>query len=105
MKRLFQFLHHRSLTVSIVAVILALVPLGFLPEHAFRLQQGAAYLRSAGITAAIDVLFCTFALVILVKDNRSGYPSYRCSLATLLWALACVPVILLIVVVIGDLSR
>jgi hypothetical protein len=106
MRCVYQFLHHRSLTVSIIALFLALVPLGFLPEHAFRLQQqGAAYLRSAGIIAALDVLSCAFALIILVKDNRSGYPSYRCSLATLLWALACVPVILLIVVVIGDLLR
>jgi hypothetical protein len=40
-----------------------------------------------------------------LRDNRSGYPSFRCSLATLLWALACVPVALLALNVIGGFFR
>src|SRR5258708_6599629 len=102
MRRIFQFLHHRSLTVSVIALFFALLAFAFLPEHSYRLhQQGAAFLTQAGIAAVLGLLYCAFNLVILLRDNRSGYPSFRCSLATLLWALACLPVLFLTMVVLG----
>ena len=33
MKRLLQFLHHRSLTVSVVALFVGFYAFAFLPEH------------------------------------------------------------------------
>jgi cell division protein FtsW (lipid II flippase) len=106
MKRVFQILHHRSLSASIVALFFALLAFGLLPEHAYRIrQQGAAFLRHAGTMALIGCLVCVFTLIMLLRDNRSGYPPHRCSIATLLWALACVPIFLLAVVVIGELLK
>jgi hypothetical protein len=106
MRRLLQFLHHRSLTVSIIALLLGFHAFAFLPEHSYRLhQQGASFLTQAGIAAALGLFWCTFTLFILLRDNRSGYPSMRCSLATFLWALACFPVLFLTVVVIGGFLR
>jgi hypothetical protein len=106
MRRISQVFHHRSLTVSVVALLFALLALGFLPEHRYRLeQQGSVFLTRAGIAAALGLLDCTFTLIVLLKDNRSGYPSFRCSLATLLWALACFPILVLTAVVIGEVWR
>jgi membrane protease YdiL (CAAX protease family) len=106
MKRLSQFLHHRSLTVAVVALVLAFYALAFLPEHSYRLhQQRAAFLTQAAIAAALGVIWCVFTLCILLRDNRSGYPSFRCSVATLLWALACFPVLLLTLIVVGELWK
>jgi len=103
---MFHVLHHRSLTVSTIALLIAFVIFGFVPEHGFRLQQqGASYLVQAGTAALIGLLMCTLTLIILLKDNRSGYPSMRCSLATLFWAFACVPVFFLTVIVIDGLLR
>jgi len=106
MRRVLQFLHHRSLTISIIALFFALYAFAFLPEHSYRLhQQGTAFLIRAGTAAALGLLYCVFTLVILLRDNRSGYPSLRCSLATLLWALACFPILFLAVVVVGGVWR
>ena len=106
MRRLLQFLHHRSLTVSVIALVLAFYALAFLPEHSYRLhQQGAAFLTQAAVAATLGLIWCAFTLWILLRDNRSGYPSFRCSLATLLWALACFPVLFLTVIVVGELCR
>ncbi len=89
-----------------VALILAFYALAFLPEHSYRLrQQGGAFLTQAAIAAALGLTWCVFTLWILLRDNRSGYPSFRCSLATLLWALACLPVLFLTVIVLGELWR
>jgi hypothetical protein len=105
-KGIFQFLSHRGLTLSILALFFGLFAFGFLPEHRYRFQQhGAAYLTSAGITASVGLAICALTLGILLKGNRSGYSSSRCALATLLWALACVPVLFLTAVVIEELLR
>ena len=106
MRRFLQFLHHRSLTVSIVALVFGFYAFAFLPEHSYRLhQQREAFLTQAGTAAGLGLLWCVFTLFMLLGDNRSGYPSFRCSLATLLWALACLPVLFLTVVVIGGFWR
>lgn len=106
MRRISQFLHHRSLTVAVISLFFALLALGFLMDHGYRLHQHrSAFLRHSGIAAALGVLYCAFTLVLLLKDNRSGYPSFRCSLATLLWALACFPILLLTAVVVKELVR
>ena len=106
MRRLFQFVHHRSLTASVIALFLALLAFAFLPEHRYRMeQQGSAYLTAAAIAALLGLVVCALTLIILIRDNQSGYPAFRCSLATLLWALACVPVLLLTAIVIGGFVR
>jgi hypothetical protein len=106
MTRLLQFLHHRSLTVSVIALVLGCYAFAFLPEHSYRLnQQRATFITQAGIAAALGLFWCVFTLFVLLRDNRSGYPSFRCSLATLLWALACFPVLFLTVVVVGGFWR
>jgi hypothetical protein len=106
MRQLFQFLHHRSLTVSVIALIVGFFALAFLPEHRGRLQQqGATFLTQAALTAALGLLCDAFTLVILLRDNRSGYPAFRCSLAALLWALACFPVLFLTVMVIAGIWK
>ena len=102
MKRIAHLLHHRSLTVSVIALLFGMYAVAFLPEHSYRIhEQGPTFLLQAGIAAAFGLLYCAFTLVILLRDNRSGYPSFRCSLATLLWALACFPILFLTVVVVG----
>jgi hypothetical protein len=106
MRRLFQIVHHRSLTASVTCLFFAFFAFAFLPEHSYRLQQqDASYLTVATLTALLGLVICAFTLFILVRDNRTGYPSFRCSLATLLWALACVPVFFLTLIVIGGLFR
>jgi len=68
-------------------------------------QQGWGYLAPAGILTLLGLVVCGFTLVILFRDNRSGYSPSRCSLATFLWALACVPIFFLALVVIGGIMR
>jgi len=100
LSRLFRILHHRSLTVSGICVFFAFLSLGFLPEGEYRLQQdGADYLLSAYIIAILGAGVCCLNLVNLLKDDRSGYESFRLSVATLLWALACIPISLLLLFV------
>lgn len=89
-----------------IALVLGFYALAFLPEHRYRLhQQGSTFLTQAAIAAALGLMWCVFTLWILLRDNRSGYPSFRCSLATLLWGLACFPVFSLIVIVARELWR
>lgn len=103
MTRLSQILHHRSLTASFSSLFFSFVAFAFLPEHNYRLrQQGTGYLTSATVTALVGLAVCGLTLFVLIRDNLSGYPSFRCSLATLVWALACVPVFWLLLVVVGD---
>ena len=92
--------------MSVIAVVLGFYAFAFLPEHSYRLhQQGAAFLTQAAIAVVLGLCWCAFTLLILLRDNRSGYPSMRCSLATFLWSLACLPVLFLTVVVIGGFFR
>jgi len=106
MTRLLQILHHRSLTASLASLFLAFVALAFIPGHTHRLQeQDTGYLTPACIAAAVGLAGCGLTLLILLRDSRSGYPAFRCSLATLVWALACVPVFWLILVVARGLLR
>jgi len=39
MRRLLQLLHHRSLTVAIIALFLGFYAFAFLPEHSYRLHR------------------------------------------------------------------
>jgi hypothetical protein len=43
--------------------------------------------------------------VNLLKDDRSGYEAFRLSVATLLWALACIPISLLFAAVMNQVIR
>jgi amino acid transporter len=106
MRRFLEILHHRSLTVSIVCLLFAAYALAFLPEHASRFQQGGTPLVTlAAVAAGLGLLCCALTLVVLLRDNRSGYPAFRCSLATLLWALAWVPILALTCVVIREIWK
>ena len=106
MHRLFQTLHHRSLTISSVAVVFAFLAFGSLWEHRFRMEQeGTRYFIQAGTVAFLGLLVCIVGLINLLKDDRSGYPSMRLSVATLLWALASFPIIGLSLMVVATLLR
>lgn len=105
MKRLFQILHHRSLTLSIIATFLALLALIFalcVPESDYRLtHQGPNYLLPASIIAFLGFVTCCLAFVNLLRDDKCGYEGFRLSVTTLLWALSCVPIAFLSLIVIG----
>ena len=101
--RLFRVLHHRSLTLSVIAVFFAFVASGFLPESDYRLQQqGPDYLLPAYIVAILGVAVCCLGFVNLLKDDRNGYEAFRLSVATLLWSMACIPISLLVVLVMNQ---
>ena len=101
-----QAVHHRSLASSAVALAFGFVALAFVPEHQYRLQeQGDGYLLRAAAVAVAGLTMCTFTLIVLLRDNRSGYPAMRGSLAALFWAIACVPVLLLTIIVFRGLTR
>ena len=103
---MFRVLHHRSLTASAVALFFGYLAFAFLPEYGYRLQQqGSVYLVQAGVAALAGWLVCALTLAVLIRDNRSGYPAMRCSVATLIWALACFPVLFLTVIVVGGLVK
>src|SRR5579862_217614 len=103
---LFRILHHRSLTVSVVAMFFAFFASGFLPESDYRLQQaGPDYLLPAYIVAILGFAVCFVGFVNLMKDDRSGYEGFRLSLATMLWSLACIPISLLFVIVMSRVIR
>ena len=101
MRRLFQVVHHRSLTASIVTLFVGFLAFGFVLEYGFQLQQGGSHFHlQASVMAVVSVIFCAGTLGIFLHDDRAGYPSFRLSLATFLWALACFPVVLLVLDVI-----
>ena len=91
-----QLSHHRSLTASVVTLVFAVLAIGTFP-----LEQHTQNLPQSGSVAVLGLLACAFTLVVLRRDNRTGYPSFRCSIATLLWSLACVPIIWLSMVVVS----
>jgi hypothetical protein len=80
----------------VVTLLFAALAIG-----AFPLEQRSQNLSQAGAVAVLGLLACALTLVVLLRDNRTGYPSFRCSVATLLWSLACVPIIWLSVVVVS----
>ncbi len=87
MKAPSRILHHKSLTLSLVALFFALIATSFLPEYGYRTQH---HPELATVLAGLAV--CTLTLLNLIRDNRNGYPSFRCSLATILLALALGPI-------------
>jgi hypothetical protein len=104
--RIMAVFHHRSLTISITSLCFSFLVSGLLPMFAYRRQQqGAEYLATAGLAVISGVAVCSFNLFILLKDNRSGYPSWRCSLATLLWAIACAPICIFLVLLVREFLR
>ncbi len=106
MKRILKILHHRSLTISLVACFFGVNAFAFIPEHGYRLhQQGTRFLFNAGIAATVALVADIITLIVLLRDDRSGYPSMRFSLATLLWALGCFPTGWLAVIVLGGVLK
>lgn len=103
--RLFRILHHRSLTLSVIATFLALIAITFLPESDYRLRHlGADYLLPASVIAISGFAVCCLTFVNLLRDDKSGYEGFRLSVATLLWALACIPISFISLIVIAGLS-
>jgi hypothetical protein len=101
MKPLFCILHHKSLTLSLVALSVALFATSLLPDHNYRMQQGNIYFFLALTVVVAGLAFCAITLINLGLDRRSGYPSLRCSLATVILALAWGPIAFLGFVLMG----
>ena len=94
MARLLQFMHRRSLTVSIVALLLSLPALGFLPEFAQRMKRhGAAFLTQASVAVGVELFVWAIALTNLLGDVRRGYSPSRCSLAAVILFFAFAPAV------------
>jgi hypothetical protein len=102
MKTLSQIFHHRSLTISIVALFFGLWALTCFQYDA---TDARRWLLDAAFVAGLGLTFCTLNLILLLRDNRTGYESFRLSLATLLWALACFPIVLLAIGVVGGVLK
>lgn len=74
MRQVFQILHHRSLTISILAAFFAVLATVFMPESWYRWQHlGMKYLLPAGIIAFLGLAEAT------ARDafNDSYPPQYR----------------------------
>lgn len=97
LSRLFRILHHRSLTVSVIAVFFAFLASGLLIGT--REEPDADWLLAGYIIAIVGFTVCCVALINLLRDERSGYEGFHLSVATLLWAMACVPISLLFLMV------
>src|SRR5712691_4070390 len=96
LKATSQLFHHRSLTASIISLFFALLAIGGFP-----IEQTSEQLFGVGAIAVLGLLVCTLTLLVLLHDGKTGYPSFRCSVSTLLWSLACVPIIWLTVIVVS----
>ena len=106
MRRLTHMLHHRSLTVACLALLYGLFPLAYVVGASHQMhEQDVGFLLLASITALLGWIICAATLIVLLKDSRTGYPSFRCSVATLLWSFACVPVLFLTVGIARGLMR
>lgn len=68
---------------------------------AFPIDQNSERLFWVAVVAVLGLLVCSLTLLILLHDGRTGYPSFRCSVSTLLWSLACVPIFWLTVIVVS----
>jgi hypothetical protein len=103
-KPLLRILHHRSLTTSIICLFLSLFAVGLFPGLSERLREPeVSFLVMGGVTAGLGILVCILNLWLLIRDNLTGYPAMRCSVATLVWAFACLPFFALAVVVVRNL--
>ena len=97
-------LSRRCLTVSCVTFVFGFVALGMLFGLGHPSRQGSSSnLVSPAVGAGIGLLACAATLVVLLRGGRSGYPANRLSLATFIWALGGVPVVLLTIAVIREL--
>jgi hypothetical protein len=102
MRTISEFFHHRSLTVSIVALFFGLWASACIPHYA---TDATKWLLDAAFVAGLGLTFCTLNLILLLRDNRTGYESFRLSLATLLWAIACFPIVLLAIGVVQGILK
>lgn len=94
-------LSQRCLSVSCVALVFGLLALSmlFAVGHAGP-PSSLGDLVAPAMGAGIGLLACAATLLVLLRAGRDGYPADRLSLATFLWALGCVPVVLLTIGVI-----
>src|SRR5262245_45091684 len=99
MKRLVTIIQRRSLTFSIVALVIGLGTLGrVLDDEGWARAGGSTigHARSGGPTFVVDSIaicvvafaICTAVLVNLVLDVNRGYSPQRCSLAAVVMLVA-----------------
>ena len=100
MRRICEEFRFRSLTISVLALLLVPFTAGILdwPSNGSRtLLLGEAAVSLFGISV------CIAGYVNLIRDERAGYPSSRVSLAAMLLFIALAPHVILAVMVIHDL--
>jgi hypothetical protein len=96
LKATSQLFHHRSLTASVIAMFFAFLAMGVFP-----MEQNSQHLFATGVIAVLGLMVCMLTLLVLLHDGGTGYPSFRCSVATLLWSLSCVPIVWLTVMLVS----
>jgi hypothetical protein len=106
MRRFFQILHHKSLTLSIATLPFSVLALGGVLS--LTVQPRFPVVRfplEATVVLLVCALVCTVTLMTLLKDEKSGYSSTRLSVAILVWGFACFPVAILSFLVIREIVK
>jgi hypothetical protein len=100
MRRISGEFRFRSLTISVLALLLVPFTAGILdwPSNGSR-----TFLLGEAAVSLFGISVCIAGYANLIRDERAGYPSSRVSLAAMLLLIALAPHALLAVMVIHDL--
>src|SRR5438105_15333486 len=90
MMQVLPLFKNRSLSVSLLLLLLCLPVLGCLGGPLDPWHDRSFVLKMGGVIFCLFTLWCA-ALVNLVKDADRGYPPGRCSLASVIMLLALAP--------------
>ena len=98
-------LHHRSLTCALLTLVCTFFALALMVELGDSPRGRAGFSVQEEVIAGLCFAVALVTFWRLLSDNRSGYAAMRLSVATLIWALACVPIAFLTCTVVGDLLK
>ncbi len=85
MKRFATFFHHRSITFSLIALLVGFMALARIFNFSGLAHlHGREFVQQSLFLCIFSFLFCVAVLAILVRDVRRGYSSSRCSLASVI---------------------
>src|SRR3954471_5490554 len=85
MRRLAIIFHRRSLTLSVIALLLGLATFARIFDFdGLAHQQGPEFVRKSVVLCIVAFMVCISVLANLLLDVRQGYSSSRCSLASVI---------------------